>query len=295
MILLQILHFITLLYCYYKWDQKHKLELITAPTFAEFGPKTFLIIVNFHWPHYNQIDYVIRNVNFFQKYFKYQTDYICIGPANKTNGIKVYSNSQPPNGYYSYYSFNVAIKLQTKSYWGYIFMNDDSIINPFRFNKLNFTVPFGASYGVNSNSKGWWNPIRNHHNMTFWDAQTNFHKEIIENGIVNHNLTRYASYSDFFYVPSFYASYVANLFYYAMKNQVFLEMAVPTTLHSLNCSYSIPECQHGYNGSYLCLRLNFDHCIHMHPIKMTNEKLRGIIFSFYENMSRKIDQAFCYR
>lgn len=290
--------FISIFFPYSLWKELRLFDSAKSPIYQlnlTCLSSSFLIIVNFHWASYQHSKYVLRNVEFFQKYFKFKSEYIFVGPVDSYDGIRIYSNSLPPNGYYSYYSFNIALIHQKKKYQGYIFMNDDSLISPFVFNTLNLSVPFGALYGVNRNPKTWWNPTRNRYNITFWEAQNKFIKEILEKGILKHNVTRYMGYSDFFYVSSDYAQYAADMFYYAMKNAVFLEMAVPTMLHNINASYSLPECNHGWNKSYHCLKLNYDSCVHMHPVKMGIPAMRNTILSYYKNMSTPLDRGFCYR
>lgn len=290
--MLTIIFFILPIYSYYKYYKIYFSWIV--PNILQINPRRYLIIVNFHWPRYNVIDRVIRNVIFFQKYFKYQSEYICIGPQDNYNGIRVYNNSLPPNGFYSYYSFNIAIKHRGNSYYGYIFMNDDSLLNPFVFNRIDLNLPFGASFGINSNKNVWWNPNKNRFGISFWEAQNNFINEILKHGIVKHNITRYSGYSDFFYVTNKYVNFFCQMFYYACKNGVFLEMAIPTTLHSINESYSIPECNHGFNKSYRCFLFDLNRCPHIHPIKMTNSKITNIINAYYQNVTQNFYKPFCY-
>lgn len=290
--MLTIIFFIYPLYFYYKYYKLH--FLIIDPIILQINPKRFLIIVNFHWPSYNVIDKVIRNINFFQKYFKYQSEYICIGPQDNFKGIRVYNNSLPPNGFYSYYSFNIAIKQRRNLYYGYIFINDDSLISPFVFNRINLDLPFGVAHGVNSNKTIWWNPSKNRFNITFWEAQNNFLKEVENLGIAKHNLTRYFGYADFFYVTKKYVDYFCQMFFYARKNGVFLEMAIPTTLYSINESYTLHECNHGYNNNYFCVLIDFDRCPHMHPIKMTNDRINNLLNTYYQKKTKNFSQSFCW-
>ena len=94
---------------------------------------TILIIVNYHFNHYGSISFF--DSTFFPAFAQlYPTDFdvVYIG-ANCHRPAKVLRNAYTHRGRYSYHSFRLVYDLFSEDeypYKGYLFMNDDSYVDP---------------------------------------------------------------------------------------------------------------------------------------------------------------------
>lgn len=251
-----------------------------------------LMIYNYHWSNYSSWSFImIHYLPYFRNHFKYQTDVVFYGPQkDNVRGIK--DNGLEPNGYYSYYTFVQAINNVNENYLGYLFLNDDSYINPFTLNNINFDSILMESYGSNEDGWGWINRT-NANGKTFLESDKDFLGEICLYRKPSDNMSCEnkkqlfrIGWSDFFYIPAKYSVDVKYIFEVAYKHRVFLEMAIPQTFQFFNFSCT----EHCYlekiytkTYSFLVGSLFKDYlsCIHIHPIKYSNKLVRKHMIDFF--------------
>jgi hypothetical protein len=99
-----------------------------------------LIIYNFHWSDRVSSIVPIRQfyLPYLQRSLKYPSDVVFYAPR-AFPGLGILSNGLQDNGYFSIETFTVAYLSRSREYLGYLFLNDDGIIDPFLFNGHNFS------------------------------------------------------------------------------------------------------------------------------------------------------------
>ena len=138
---------------------------------------TILFIVNFHYFNYTPVHFIQhRSFIEFSKRFKYSVDLIFVG-AVESEAIGVYGTGVPIMGFYSYRSYINAYDLfnsrQGFNYYGFMFLNDDSCLNPWVLNTLPFNVSYYERKGELYESNRWkFTSYKNTFGITNFEAVT---------------------------------------------------------------------------------------------------------------------------
>lgn len=237
---------------------------------------SILFIMNFHYNNYTPVHFI--ETGYFKEFsrrFKYSVDLVLVGPIeDESKGV--YGTGTPRMGFYSYHSFSYAYDLFNPrrgfSYYGFMFLNDDSCLNPWVLN----TLPFNVSYSewgrkpVHNTTNWKFVTFKNTYGITNYQAVTEALKEMNDRNlhcgpyhVISHP---YCARGDFFYVYRRHSLLIREIFQTMYKYRVFLEIAVPTALESVNAS-EITSCNHFQ-------RFYKYSCGHYHPTKFSNMQMR---------------------
>jgi hypothetical protein len=98
----------------------------------------FLVIYNFHWSKHTGTIHHIRELYlpYLRRWLKYPFDVVFYAPEAFPD-LGIASNDLSDNGFFSPYTFTLAYRHRSRDYTGYIFLNDDSVLDPILFNKHN--------------------------------------------------------------------------------------------------------------------------------------------------------------
>lgn len=236
---------------------------------------TILFIVNFHYFNYTPVHFIEhRSFIEFSKRFKYSVDLIFVG-AVESEAIGVYGTGVPIMGFYSYRSYMNAYDLfnsrQGFNYYGFMFLNDDSCLNPWVLNTLPFNVSYYERIGELYESNRWkFTSYKNTFGITNFEAVTLALEELnrydVHSGPYHVTTQPYWGRGDFFYVYRRHSQFVRDILQTMYEYRVFLEIAVPTAVAMVNGS-GIPNCNH-------IGRLFVRTCAHIHPTKFSNMLMR---------------------
>ena len=238
---------------------------------------TILIIVNYHFNHYGSISFF--DSTFFPAFAQlYPTDFdvVYIG-ANCHRPAKVLRNAYTHRGRYSYHSFRLVYDLFSEDkypYKGYLFMNDDSYVDPQFLSSYNLSTSWKEYSIPYSGRTRWpWNDALNVNKVSYSEAFYNAMDEIVSDRSIN-NRCHFTSpgslrkgWGDFFYVYRGDVSFFLKLEEVMFRHRVFLELAVPTIIHCINPKPFI-DCNHGKMENRL-------RCVHIHPVKLSHSNLRS--------------------
>ena len=228
-----------------------------------------LFVVNFHEPHYEETSFILNQYFVeFRKRFMIDYDVILVGPwEDKKKTVK--GTHLPLYGHYSYYSlayvyYHLCV-VESCSYYGFFYMNDDSYIDPRFLSKYDLTKSWSEPSTVyRTNCRWMWNKKNNIKNVPYKQAFYDAVKELKALPIAKNchlenarNLRR--GFADAFYLilsdmPKWYEMIMI------MKNHyVFLEVAAPTVNWCITRN-AINDCNHGKMK-------NRRKCVHVHPVK----------------------------
>lgn len=209
-----------------------------------------LLVVVYHYPFYSTIPFILSH---YKDAFPYVT--VC-GPKASTE-FQILNVDMGPRGYYSYECLGKAIRLHP-GYRGYMFANDDMIINWWNFAKLNkdkiwkgAEIDQSVAHEINRRPVRddwmWWKKENGLKNCE--KAYQNLFNYTNGSAIApNFDITRlqlthyrngknrtmcFRTWSDFAYVPGRLSHKFAMLSRIFYDNKVFLEIAFPTILSLL--------------------------------------------------------------
>ena len=97
----------------------------------------------------------------------------------------------------------------------------------------------------------------------------------------------YKGWSDFFYVPAKHMPFFSFMEALFFQRRSFLELTVPNLMACLDPQF-IVNCNHGYMP-----RINT--CVHVHPVKFSDEKNRELCMNRIRNVTRSIRPKTTYR
>jgi hypothetical protein len=258
-----------------------KLTFAVSPDNTVLGDD-ILLIVNYHFPFYESMD-LLKKI--YSPYFPHIVFY---GPQEYP-GVEVCDHYQ---GWFSYKDIGMAMQ-KYPGYAGYLWINDDLIINPKnfeRFNKKNvWMCPFRSldlTRGMNAvDDWPWWQADAGYPVMQQvydkLDSQTL--------ALLTHNLgpNKVAiAYSDIAYIPAQCVQACIQLCMLYAQHRVFLEIALPTICMSLIAINRV-EYINGkplwYNGerNHACDYLNVS-VDYVHPIKLSNPTFYTFIERYFE-------------
>lgn len=228
-----------------------------------------LFVVNFHEPHYEETSFILNQYFVeFRKRFMIDYDVILVGPwEDKKKTVK--GTHLPLYGHYSYYSlayvyYHLCI-VESCSYYGFFYMNDDSYIDPRFLSKYDLTKSWSEPSTVyRTNCRWMWNKKNNIKNVPYKQAFYDAVKElkalpIAKNCHLENAYNHRRGFADAFYLilsdmPKWYEMIMI------MKNHyVFLEVAAPTVNWCITRN-AINDCNHGKMK-------NRRKCVHVHPVK----------------------------
>ena len=249
----------------FKWE-KYIFHYRVSPN--HHTPHLYLFIVNFHWVNYRQVPF-IRDTYFpkFLSYFQSDFDVVIVGP--KTNEERlVIGNGLPQGGYYSYYGmpyiYHLLCEQRSCNYDGFLFMNDDSYIDPQFLKSYNLSMSWSEpSVVCNPRRNGRWRWPFNKNNVgiPFYIAYENAIKTLQREEVgklcnfknVDNNRR---GYSDAFYLARKDVKVFNRIATVMFENSVFLEMATPSAMWCVTHSF-FNDCNHGRMK-------NRETCVHMH-------------------------------
>ncbi len=206
--------------------------------------RRIFLAINFNHPFYENVPTLVK---FYKPLFP---NYILCGPERDKSGRFSIVKIPQAKSEYGYYGYQCVVEAMHRhpGYNGYLYINDDMIINWWNFLFLDQSkIWFGESitdtesYVMGSDPTSWWrrvdcgkrctesfgtmtkNPIFKSTDMfAIYRANTK-NKNLCFNGL-----------SDIFYVPKRYATRFKLIAQDFFDNYVFLEVAVPTTLIMLD-------------------------------------------------------------
>jgi hypothetical protein len=100
-----------------------------------------LLIYNFHWSKHVSSIHAIREVYlpYLRRWLKYPFDVVFYA-SRAFPELGIESNGLSDSGVFSTQTFAVGYRNRRFNYMGYILLNDDGILDPFRFNQHNLDV-----------------------------------------------------------------------------------------------------------------------------------------------------------
>ena len=273
----------------FKWE-KYIFHYRVSPN--HHTPHLYLFIVNFHWVNYRQVPF-IRDTYFpkFLSYFQSDFDVVIVGP--KTNEERlVIGNGLPQGGYYSYYGmpyiYHLLCEQRSCNYDGFLFMNDDSYIDPQFLKSYNLSMSWSEpSVVCNPRRNGRWRWPFNKNNVgiPFYIAYENAIKTLQREEVgklcnfknVDNNRR---GYSDAFYLARKDVKVFNRIATVMFENSVFLEMATPSAMWCVTHSF-FNDCNHGRMK-------NREACVHMHPVKYSKRKMRQLAMNRLDHVNMHV-------
>ena len=250
-----------------------------------------LVVVNFHEPRYESITF-LESTFFpaFRTKFPIDFDVVFLGPWEDKKHL-VIPNHIPIHGHLSYHSLWVAYNLlcvvEQCSYFGFLFMNDDSYIDPEFLIQYDLRQSWteGSQHMV-VNKRWMWYTKKNDKGVLYKDAFANAIKELEQSSWnerchfdnpANHR----RGMADFFYLvaadmPAYY-----EMSFVMKKHRVFLEMAAPTVNWCLTHN-KVDNCNHGPMK-------NRKTCVHMHPVKLRQQGMKEFMMQRLHHLN--LDKA----
>jgi hypothetical protein len=259
-----------------------------------------LCCINFNTAHYNNIPFLTELYGGF-------FDMVFYGPG-ALESPKVYKISHH-EGYFGYGVLIDAIKRFPK-YKGYIFLNDDCIMHPWRFKAKDKTKlwvqPFNTMVNRHKVQQKW-NWLYTRYGVTAYNNAfekiPDRYRNRLDDFCGNSNIV-VCGPADFFYLPRKFADDFICLFNIFFSHNVFTEIAVPTGIRALASQARIDTVKSHYDVQYALPFVDYNKRIHLktlffyngrldvyHPIKLSEEKNRNrvnAVFQAYFHHPRKL-------
>lgn len=255
--------------------------------------KRILMVFNFHWyNNYPALDFLKEHyIPFFKRCCRHNLDVIFFGPE-KDEERNVYSNSLPEDGWFSYKSLQLAYQMKP-DYDGYLFLNDDSFVNPLMFDQHDpDKILAEPATRQPTTGSGWvWMHIR-------WQGMK-FGKrmKIAENSICQKYGEQFQSMcsspfrnkwvtsgrADFVYYPAKYMPLFTAFVSECLAHSAFLEMCVPS--FTANFDYmAVP------NHRKVPDKDDYTECGYVHPVKYGTGEAFAANRGYMQKMFRWMDQ-----
>jgi hypothetical protein len=260
-----------------------------------------LIIYNFHWSAKVSAIHPIREfyIPYLRRSLRFRFDVVFYAPRSFPD-LGIQSNGLPDNGFLSTHTFAVAYRNRSFDYVGYLQLNDDGLLNPFRFNQhdIRKVALEDAVMHLGPDREWPWYRRQFFRGRNGWRTLQDWFQDVCGNTQYSElpmcrtyqNGTHYRGYSDFFYIPGMYAEIFANLTQKCTQKRVFLEMCAPTigtNFPWVNLGRDFPVSPWPENAC--------DQVGHYHPIKFSDprniERLRRFI-NLTERKDRDKDDEF---
>ena len=275
--------------------QHHRVQYSSFSDYKPESRNTMLFVVNFHSVFYQNVPFM-QEVYFpeFAKHYKYDFDVLFIGP-NATDIVM--SNHLAPGGQYSYHSLEIAYEYLAVRhrfrYQGYFFMNDDSCVDPSFLNKYDHRRAMGEKRNSWVPIEQWmWNFMDNEQGVRYPVALKRAVEDASGDAFAQKHCPfslneLYKGWSDFFYVPSQHMPFFSSMEKLFFRHRSFLELTVPNLMACLS-PQRIVDCNHG-SMPYI------ETCVHVHPVKFSDEKNRELCMNRIRNVTRSIRPKVAYR
>lgn len=227
------------------------------------------MIFNFHWySNYTGLEFIKEQyIPFFKRCCRHALDVVIYGPKeDKDRGV--FSNYLPENGWFSYKTLQMAYERNV-GYDGYLFLNDDSFVNPIMFDQHNPDKILAEAVSRKPmNGSRWSWPHRRHNGSTFIERMKMAENDVCRGfgrdlhmcrtNVRHHWITM--GRADMVYYPARYMPILVPFLKTCLEHSAFLEMCVPA--FTANFPYvAVPNC---HRPMY---RHNSTHCGYNHPVK----------------------------
>ena len=253
---------------------------------------SLLIIINFHWVKY-QFSSFIRNryLPKFLQYFNQSFDVVLTGPRTHPQSL-VIGNTLPKKGHYSYYSmpyiYHLICEQRSCNYTGFLFMNDDSYIDPLFLKSYDLSHSWSEpseEYDPVKQPHWLWPRRRNNKGIKFHDAYNSAMAILSKDSFVSQchfeNVTnRRKGFSDAFYLTAkdvIIYNHIATIMY---NKRAFLETASPTALWCVTQSF-FDDCNHK-------AMKNIQTCVHLHPVKYSKRGMTKLVMKRVDHSNLSI-------
>lgn len=240
--------------------------------------KDILLIINFNHPYYSNIEF-LREI-----YSPYFPNIVFYGEETHPEVVHVSHHL----GWFVHRTLEDAMR-RWPNYRGYICCQDDCLMNFWNFTRLDKDKIWFHQYWtqslVKSNSSWpWWETPHGHQAINLaYKKLPKKHLSILENNCGYYHVPY--SWGDFFYVPGKYREEFLWLSPRFNKPDVFIEIAVPTLLLSLENFEKMEHLSPYWGGTISSIDLatydtSFDW---IHPIKLSSQANRDFIRSILDN------------
>ena len=252
------------------------------------------MVVVYHYSFYSTIPFILSH-------YKDAFPHVIVCGPKSSSEFQVLAVDIGPGGYYSYECLNRAMRVYPR-YRGYMFVNDDMVVNWWNFAKLSKEkiwqgAKINENIAHNMNSR----PIRN--DWMWWRKENGLkacektYRQLV--GFANGSLAMpginfkrllhthyrngknrtmcFRTWSDFAYVPGRLSREFEALSTIFFENKVFLEIAFPTILALLDDWKSLEDAKGVYlpevfgfqdfsNVKYVWPKFS-EHVMFLHPVK----------------------------
>jgi len=192
-----------------------------------------LVIVNFNFPHYENIPF-IKEIYSFPNIVFYGDDI----PGSFCSEVTLCKQHK------GFFSYRVMLDAQKKypNYQGYLFLMDDLLLNYWNLTKFDknkvWFIKFQSKHNVvdviNSDRKDWWwgRQFGKERCASAWQELSDRFKNRLEKTLGVRNAF-VGGNSDIYYVPKRLVEDYVEIFNIMSNNEVFLELAIPTGLYAI--------------------------------------------------------------
>ncbi len=242
-----------------------------------------LLIINYNHAHYESIP-LLKKI-----YTPYLKNIVFYGPTANPEVVELPHH----RGFFSYLCIADAME-KNPHYAGYLFLMDDCILHPWHIKELDVTKIWYPSMMFHLKEKG--NPINimlgnSATSWYWWSTQwglkptikafseiPQFYKNILKENWGNSTVV--AAFSDIVYIPLEYKNNFIELAKIFGRNQVFLEIALPTIMNCISLKSEwiwLPG-----QGTYGRPLIDYNKdAIFNHPIKLSFNAHRIFIDQFF--------------
>lgn len=253
-------------------------ELLAEPINRE----RTLLIINYNFPHYESVDF-LKNL-----YSPYVDHIVFYGPVASpgVNQMDIHK------GYFGYASLADAME-KNPDFDGYLYTNDDCIINYWNFDRFDrdkiwFISPTRFTFcpDLKKSAWKWWNSEwgYNAFAQAYATLPTHYKKQLATLG---DNIVLGQTYSDIVYFPAKYRKQVIELCRHFYRYRIFLEIALPTTCACLDdpSNWELFDGVTIWRVTEQCCveKLYAKHLDYIHPAKISIPQVREFIKNSYED------------
>lgn len=244
--------------------------------------KDILLIINYNHPHYDSIPFLQE---LYQPYFP---NIVFTGPGNHSQ----VESCDHENGYYAYKALAPIMKKHP-DYAGYLWINDDCVINPWNFTRLDTTkiwcvVPSGA-LKLEPNATqgwGWWQKQVGYQNTkNAYDKLSEKHKATLTKSCGEHAIL--VGLVEVAYIPAKYRQDAIELATLFAHEHSFIEIAFATICACLdekeNWELLNGRWQYGDPNPLATYTKQLDY---LHPVKFSAQSNQDFIRAQFINKGK---------
>lgn len=268
-----------------------KQGLVVSLAMSELRlPGKILCCLNFNEPFY-------QNIPFLKSLYEPWMDVVVYGPNDPNNPLHPDVNLVSDHQWYFSYRIIVDAVQRYPGYDGYLFLQDDVILNLWNLQHLDpskIWMPQPIDVVDFNNTDYWWyfwqQPKVRAITETAYKTLPAPYQQLLTLKMGRPNAMAWG-FADCFYIPANLASDVISVFSHFAQHQVFLELAVPMGLMSIspqwesltyesNPRYRLPWLMEatGLNYSHYDVKSFYSHHLHVyHPIKCSDKRNQAFI------------------